>query len=358
VRYAILARLFSHCMTRMELTNTLSRSERDCEIMFSICGLHRYTSRFLRIVVPLCTNAFLIVGFLSPVWYPQYYPTQTPIWTSHIALIFPCYNYLLYLRRNWDTCGFYEHGTISKQSRWISLAFYGLFMFYWAYFAVIQFTQHQEEPWFYQVGNAVMSTAWYFFFSVSSAVYYYCCILLLQRATIVKSCIKEMCNTMISKHTSVRFLTDDEQTKLRKVFYGTYNREYKKIRQFSKRWNIILILIILVLLSNIPIDLISILYNKMYYEIVGVIIKFSGFVWFILTVCKLNSMNEYILTYFCKHHLLQDTTEELREYTVARPLALNFYGLQLTYRMVTTFLLFVFNLIIPTLYGLITNNIV
>jgi type II secretory pathway component PulF len=103
------------------------------------------------------------------------------------------------------------------------MIFYVLFIIYWFYFLVIQFNQHRG-PALMQLGNTLMSTAWYFFFSTAAVVYYYICVKLSQRAESLRDWLKDL---------KCRKPTLDE-------FYLEYNAHYKKAKAIAIHWNLII----------------------------------------------------------------------------------------------------------------------
>ena len=68
----------------------------------------------MRVLYLFLMNSIIIIGYLSPLWYPKYYLQQTEIWTAHIVLLWPFYNYLFYLRNKWDEVSLFENVIIGK----------------------------------------------------------------------------------------------------------------------------------------------------------------------------------------------------------------------------------------------------
>jgi hypothetical protein len=318
-------------------------AEKYVEIMFKLSLLYKYNNNYkiIKYIILILANTIIITGFLSPIWHPRYYLHQTEIWTSHIVLLWPIYNYLFYLRNKWKDISLFENVEISKYDNYITLFFYILYMLYWAYFAGIMLYENREFSVEYQFGNIFMSIVWYLFFSTAATIFYYTATIILQRAAIIKKHIKKL---KLSQN-----LRDD--------FFTIYDNEYKKNRKLANVWNKFIFIVILVLFFNIPIDLIAIFFKGALYDIPGVIMKFLGFIWYIVCICKLNHMETYMISYLHKHHYLQADMEEINQYILVRPLCLNFYGIKITFEFVAKVLLILINLIIPTLYGLISNKI-
>jgi hypothetical protein len=324
-----------------ELNKNIYGPQKYIEYMFNSSLLIKCSSKKIKIFLLIFLNCIIIIGGLSPVWYPNYYHEQSDIWTAHIILLWPSYNYLFYLRNKWKDVSLLENIKIPSYTNYVSLFFYFIFMSYWAYFACIMLYENRNNGILFQIGNVFMALVWYLFFSTSSTLYYYTSILLLQRATVIKKQIKSL------------KVSDN----LKKDFYVIYDTEYKKNRKLANIWNRYIFVVILVLFFNIPIDLIAIYFKGILYGIPGVVIKLFGFIWYIICVCKLNHMEKYSISYLHKHHYLTNEIDEITKYTTVRPLCLNFYGIRITFEIVMKMLLILINLIIPTIYGLISNKI-
>ncbi len=319
----------------------LSKTEMDGRRMFAAAGLHPFQNRFLKYAVPILVNLFLAVASFSPLWYPRYYVHQTEIWTAHLVLIIPCYNYILAQRHKWQSVIPRDHVSIQTSYRVATLIFYWLFMAYCAYFMGYMLYFNRAVGWPFQIGNAVMAVAWYLFFSVSSATFYFTATMFLQRARFVKSVIKRLKGS--------KDLAQD--------LFTLYDIEFKKNRRMGRVWNRIVFVVLVVLTANIPIDAIAIYVKKAYFDIPSIIVKIVGLTWYLITICKVNHMETYLITYLRKHHYLEDSIEQIEEYIRIRPIGLNFFGLRITYDYVAKAILLLVNLLVPTLYGLVENNL-
>ncbi len=308
--------------------------ERDIVYMAYACFLPR-----INYIIPLITTAWIGVGACSLAWNPTYYIHQAEFWSAHIMLLFPAYIYLLTKRKEFYT---FVGVNINKWYRWITLAFYGLFMAYWAYFCWFELYNQREDRWYEQIGNVFMSITWYIFFSVASTVYYYTAVKLLQRSETIKQHIHTLTDSTLSKFE----------------FFRIYDQEFEINRKFGNVWNRIIQLVIFVLIINIPADALAIFVKKAWFVIPGLIMKSLGLLWYLLCICKLNYMEKYVVNYLHKHHILQDDYEEITRYMEVRPLGLNFYGLRITYEALMKVLFFGVNLLVPTLYGLFSNQII
>jgi hypothetical protein len=319
----------------------LSRTEIDSRRVFAVAGLHPYKSRLLKYGIPLLVNLILGTACFSPLWYPKYYVHQTEIWTAHLVLIIPCYNYILVQRYKWQSAIPRDHVAIQTAYRAISLFFYWLFMAYCGYFMGYMFYFNRSVVWPYQIGNVVMCAAWYLFFAISSATFYFTATMFLQRARYIKSVVKRLKGS----------------TNITQDLYTLYDIEFKKNRSMGRVWNRIVFIVLVVLAANIPIDFIAIYVKKAYFDIPSVIVKVLGLTWYLLTICKVNHMETYLLSYLRKHYYLEANIEQIEEYIRVRPIGLNFYGIRITYDYVTKAVILIVNLLIPTLYGLVQNHV-
>jgi hypothetical protein len=319
----------------------LSTVEIDTNRMFAIAGLHPFQNKFWKYAIPIFVNAVLVTACFSPLWYPAYYIHQTEIWTAHLVILIPCYNYLVAKRYKWTEVTFCDHNDIRKAYRNITLTFYCLFMSYYVYFACYMIYFNREKPWPYQIGNALMALAWYFFFSISSATYYFTATTFLQKALFIKKKIKTL---KLSNN-------------LGSDFFLIYDGQFKSLRRFNNVWNRIVFIVLVVLCANIPIDTIAVLVKKAYFDIPGIVIKLFAVFWYLITICKLNHMELFTTNYLRKHHYLQDRMEEIESYIRVRPIGVNFFGIKITYEYLAKLLLIGVNLLLPTIYGLVTNNI-
>lgn len=299
--------------------------------------------KLLKYCIPIIINVILGSASFCLLYYPSYYATDGEVWTTDIVISLFTYNYLIYLFKIWDEAKCFEDTNVSKSVNIISLIFYILYLIYWFYFAIIQFYTHSEPSILIQLGNLLMSTAWYFFFSTTSALYYFICIKLSQRSNTICNWLKHIKKTK----------PPIEQ------FYVQYNNQYKTIKKFAKYWNILIFSGSILLTLHVPIDLVSVIMRKYYYDIVGLIIKLLSLLWYIWRVCDLNDYDLYIVSYLHKHRIYKHSDiEEIEKYIEYRPVGLNFYGIRINKPFVIKILLIIINLIIPTIYALISNKIV
>jgi hypothetical protein len=306
--------------------------ERDTQRMFFAAGL---PTRWR--LPPLLAWLSSGIGAFSLLWNPNYYILQPAFWSAHIMIMAVVYPYLWRIRKSFHT---YTGQSIPRAYRWITLAFYWLFMAYWAYFCYLELSAHPEDSWLDQIGNVFMSWVWYIFFATASAVYYYTATLLLQRAAALK--------THIAAITAATTKAE---------FFAVYDDEYERNRRLGNTWNLIMFLVILILVINIPADLLGILVNKTYVAAPGLVMKSLGLIWYLLCICKLNYMEDAVLNHLHKHHVLQDDCEEIVRYMEVRRLGLNFFGLRITYGLLAKVAMIGFNVILPMLYGLVSTHI-
>lgn len=292
---------------------------------------------------PLTLASLLIVtgAVFCPLYYPNYYLYQGEINSIDLATISIVYSYLTYLYLNWEKNSCFEHVFVSKFNERVSLAFYSLFMLYWLYYAVIQFITHSNNNILIQVGNVYMSTAWYIYFSTSSLLYYFICIKLAQRAHSINDWLKTLKKTRPP-------LTD---------FYAAYKIHHKAIKIFGRNWNFIVLMGFIILTYHIPIDLFSVLIKQRYTEIAGIVVKGLGLSWYTYQICQLNDIDNKLVPYLYKHSLY--STEEMaaiEKYVLYHDLGLNFYGIKISGKLIIKVGLLVINLIIPTIYALLSNQ--
>lgn len=297
--------------------------------------------RAVRWLVPALVNAILGPATFCMLYYPAYYPTQGIVWSTDMAIIWLTYNVLLYLQSKWDRAACFEHKEVRPWVHHISYAFYWLYLLYWFYFAVIQFSTHNTPSVVIQLGNTLMSTAWYFFFSTTAVVYYYVCIKLSQRTEALKEWIQEMRRTTYSMEG----------------FYLTYNINHRRASVFGKNWNFIIFLGIVLLAFHIPIDLVSIMYNKYYYDIFGLVIKTLSLCWYLLRICELNDCEAHLIAHLYKYRVYsQEVIKEIEMYMGYKTLGLDFYGLKVNRGVIVKGILLVLNVLLPTLYALASNE--
>ena len=307
--------------------------ERDTRLMMRAACLPKQGR-----ILPVLITVWIGVGACSLAWNPTYYVLQKEFWSAHIMILFPTYIYLCRKRGQ-----FYEYlgKDIRRSHRIISLVFYWLFMAYWAYFCYLELYNNREDPWLEQIGNVFMSVAWYIFFAVASALYYFTATKLLQRAEIIKEHVG----------TLTRYTTKED-------FYHVYDHQYDAIRRFGNTWNRMILLVMFVLIINLPADALAIFVKQAWFVIPGLIMKSLGLLWYVWCICKLNYMEKYLQNYLHKHHMLQDSYDEIMRYMEVRPLYLNFFGLKITFELVMKILLIGLNLLLPTLYALFSNQII
>lgn len=295
----------------------------------------------LRWAIPVVTNSIFVSSAFSLLFYPDYYPTQEIVWTFDLALGVVIYNYMYYLQTKWTRAQCYHDVNVRPYIHYISFLFYVLYIIYWLYFAVIQFNDH-PGPFLKQLGNLLMSGGWYLFFSTIAASYYFITVKLAQRAQSISAWITSLKANPVSL----------EQ------FYIDYNYHYTQTRMLSGYWNFLIFLGILLLGSHIPIDLVSVLYKKYYYDIFGLVVKAISLFWYILCICNLNDYESFLIAYLYKHRLYSYADlADIEKYALYRPLGLDFYGIKINKPFVFKVLLLVFNLIVPTLYALLSNHV-
>ena len=329
----------------MATATAVPMPEPSCEYyikyMFTVTCIPFVNHRYL-IILPITVNIILPAGILSLVYYPLYYPYQPILNTMDLVIGLIVYNYLLYLQKDWNTASCIEHTQISRCSESISLGFYSLFMIYWGFYSVIQFNIHSERDILIQFGNILMSSAWYFYFSVSSLLYYFICVKLEQRAQALETWLKTLKKNPVSIEE----------------FYSSYKVHRRAIKTFGRNWNFIVFMGFIILTYHIPIDIANVLYNNVYTDITGIVLKSGALAWYLYNICRLNQFDTKVISYLYKHRLYSTEEIELvQKYAQYHELGLNFYGIKIDGSLIVKVLLISINLILPTVYALVSNRI-
>jgi hypothetical protein len=296
-------------------------------------------------------NIILLGSLFSIFWYPNYYLNQPIVWTLDLVILFVIYNYLYYLLYSDYKKEKIDNYQIIPWKRNINLFFYCAFMMYYFYFLVIQFYTHSELNVFIQLGNIYMSFSWYLYFSTISLLYYFICNRLLQRSEQIRDWLKNLKKKY--KNQNITLIHDDND------FYKEYNLNYSIIKNFAKYWNFLIFIGFILLIAHIPIDLISIIYDKQLLDIPGLIIKTSALGWYLYCICQLNDYEDKIIPYLYKHRIYNDDQiEYISKYIKYRPLGLNFYGIKISGTYIVKYLIIIINLLVPTIYAIFSKNII
>ncbi len=344
-------------------SNNKSNCENYVNFMFNLTlipFLYKLEPLYKHIVI-IIVNGLFFTSLFCNLYYPAYYINQPEIWTFDLCLSFVIYNIMIYLRsttnlfmfdsksniniskHNFKEEQFYEEIRVDNYKHYISLGFYWLYMAYWLYFAIFMLYVHIDKSISYQFGNILMFFAWYLFFSLMSLLYYYICVKLSARYESLKLFLKEIKTT---KPTVQQFSEK-------------YFIEYKKTRLFAKKWNFMIYIGFILLSFHIPVDLISILVSKKYYDIPGFIIKTISLIWYTYCICNLNNLDNKLIKYLNKHQLYhKDDIDELNNYIQARPLGIDLYGFKLNGNFIIQLIIIIINFILPIIYGLVSNNII
>ena len=153
-------------------------------------------------------------------------------------------------------------------------------------------------------------------------------------------------NTHIVKH-----VPDD-------YFFDIYRSEYKKTRQFAKKWHFFIYFGFMMLFFHIPVDIVSICVGALY-DIPGLVVKVLSFIWYTYSVCALNNIDNNVLIYLAKHRIYdKDELDKLNDYVKSRQLGIDIYGFKINGSLLTQIFLFLFNFILPILYALFANKLI
>jgi hypothetical protein len=310
--------------------------------MFNLTGIPLIKTRYF-IYIPGLALLIISTATFSPAYYPNYYLYQPEINSIDLAIGTIVYSYLTYKYVKWEENSSFEHTSVRKQDEIISHIFYALFMFYWLYDCIIQFNNHNEKVVLIQLGNVFMSIAWFVYFSISSLLFYFICIKLAQRTQSINLWLK----AIKRERPSIE------------EFYIKYKLHHKAIKSFGRTWNFIVLIGFIILTYHIPIDVLSVFINHSYTDITGIVIKSLGLFWYTYQICRLNDMDNKVVPYLYKHNLYSsDEMTQIEKYTTYNELGLSFYGIKINGSAIIKLFLLTVNLIIPTLYALISNKII
>jgi len=202
---------------------------------------------------------------------------------------------------------------------------------------------HQEKNALIQLGNIFMSASWYIYFSTCSLLFYFVCIKLAQRTQSINIWLKTLKQT--------RPEIDD--------FLISYKTHHKAIKAFGKNWNFLIFMGFINLTYHIPIDVISVIIHRRYKDIAGILVKSLGLAWYTYNICSINDMETKVIPYLYKHKLY--TLEEIQtieKQIVYQELGLNFYGIKINGTLILKIALLTINLVLPTIYGLVSNKLI
>jgi len=326
----------------MELPENRPTCEKNIINMFNLTLIPLIKTKYYKFV-PVSALLIVLAAIFSPIYYPNYYLYQPVINSIDLGTISIVYSYLSYTYLSWEQASYFEHTPISNLNERVSLGFYGLFMLYWLYDAFVQFSYHNEPNALIQVGNVFMSGAWFIYFSTSSLLYYYICIKLAQRAQSINDWLKDL------KHHRPSLVD----------FYAAYKLHHKAIKVFGRNWNFIVLMGFIILTYHIPIDVFSVLLNHRYTDIPGIVVKSLGLGWYTYTICRLNDMDNKVVPYLYKHNIYSgEEIAAVEKYAIYHELGLNFYGIKISGPIIIKFGLLTINLIIPTIYALVSNKLI
>jgi hypothetical protein len=332
--------------------NQIQKSEKYMKyiIRTTIIPCFRSNNKYIKYSSYTIINIILLGSIFSMLWYPNYYLNQPLVWTLDLVMVLITINYLFYLLHfDTDLNNSKETYEVVQWKKNITLIFYCIFMIYWFYFAVIAFNYHNQQNALIQLGNIYMSFSWYLYFSTVSLIYYYICNRLLKRSVQIRGWLKSLKKKY--KNQCIELKDNDND------FYNEYDSHHSIIKKFSKYWNFLIFLGFILLLGHIPIDLISIIFNKHLFEIPSVVIKSSALIWYLYCICQLNDYEDKIVPYLYKHRIYTDNQiEHINKYIQNRPLGLNFYGIKISGTFIIKYLIIGINLLVPFLYTIFSKN--
>jgi len=302
--------------------------------MFSLTLIPLIRHPYLRILP--CTLATMALGAVfCPLFYPTYYLYDPVINSIDLAMVSVVYPYITY---NCETLSSFDNKNVSIFNERVSFGFYVLFMLYWLYYTTIQFINNQGN-FLMQLGNIYMSISWYVYFSTCAFLYYFICIQLSQRTQSINDWLKSL----------------KMNRPPLEEFYNSYKQHHKSIKTFGRNWNFLVFMGFIILSYHIPIDLISVIVNRKYIDIAGIVIKSLGLGWYTYKICELNDMDTKVISYLYKHQLYSTDMETIEKYAQYHELGLKFYGIKINGPLILKFGLLIVNLVIPTIYAVITK---
>jgi hypothetical protein len=287
-------------------------------------------------VIPLVASSMVAVSVFCPLFYPSYYGYDPAINSIDLAIVSVVYPYITYIYLNWETI---EDITVNYVNTYTSLGFYILFMLYWLYYSFIQFASHDGDA-LIQMGNVYMSASWYIYFSTCSLLYYFICIKLSQRTKSINDWLK-----------SLKCMRPSIEE-----FYKVYKQHHKAIKAFGRNWNFLVFMGFIILTYHIPIDLINVIVNNKLMDIPGIVVKTLGLAWYTYKICELNDMDMKIISYLYKHDLYYTEIAKIEKYAFHHELGLSFYGIKINGPLILKVSLLFINLVIPTIYAVLTNT--
>jgi len=288
-------------------------------------------------VIPLAASSMVAVSVFCPLFYPSYYPYDPAINSIDLAIVSVVYPYITYIYLNWEPI---EDIPVNSVNAFTSLGFYILFMLYFLYYSVIQFSNHPGGI-LIQMGNVYMSASWYIYFSTCSLLYYFICIKLSQRTKSINDWLKSL----------KRMRPSIEE------FYRVYKQHHKAIKTFGRNWNFLVFMGFIILTYHIPIDLINVIFNNKLMDIAGIVVKSLGLAWYTYKICELNDMDTKIISYLYKHDLYYTEIAKIEKYAFHHELGLSFYGIKINGPLILKVGLLLINLVIPTIYALLTSKV-
>ena len=94
-------------------------------------------------------------------------------------------------------------------------------------------------------------------------------------------------------------------------------------------------------------------------DIAGILVKSFGLAWYTYKICELNDMDTKVISYLYKHEIYdKENMEKIEKYATYHELGLRFYGIKINGPLILKIGLLTINLIIPTIYALVTNKLI
>lgn len=350
--------------------NTFEISTKKCiNIMFSMTTIPCINSTYF-FYIPGIVNMILFSAIFSPLYLTNYYSYDSVLYGIDMFIAFIIYNVLLhkykkfsnekffgylneiiiYNEANLDYIHFLQNDSDNNKIDYkISFGFYCLFMLYWLYDSTVKFVYINDKDILIQLGNCFMMIAWYFYFSIACFLYFFICIKLSYHTHYIIK-FNEYLNEEKRKKETDEFLSIN-------FFYIHYDINVRSIQKFNMDWNALILLGFVILIYHIPIDIVNVIYNYKYTDIIGIIMKTSALSWYTYQICWINNQTTNIISNLYKNRIFDsENISTVEKYLQYNEFSVNLYGFKIDGSSLIKFLFFFINLVIPTIYAIVSNN--
>jgi hypothetical protein len=226
-----------------------------------------------------------------------------------------------------------------------SFVLYSAFAFYYT------FTDRSSYGESFSVVNSMLmriaiGCSWFYYFNVCGAIYIYmicCCMVLRAR---IKLWID---NKMEQKYLQLK-MSNMLQLYSLDSFFTNYDIHVDHCNRFFSKFNIYIIIGLLMISFRIPLSLVYIFVDKIAFEIPTLIFQCSNWFLFIYVLCELNEQTEYLIIELHRHRIFGfEMIEDIETYAKYRPLGANIYGMVPSFALLTKTCVVLLNGILPLL---------